>query len=998
MKCDIVLEFGGKRYKKLVITSKALEVNSPNSKYDKSSTIVIPEDEEIESIEDVVKVLDRELGSAAKQRFLNALFDSTPGLSTKGLTNKNNKNSINKITLLDNCSFDRLKTLFPNEMKVLPSDKEGGYHISLITGAYVNGDELQGRVFANGIENYILRSADDVKRFALTEAKKNLVNELVNGNEIGIEEDRGSMLKDRYEDKLKAIVEFAKGKDEIVERIKSELNSDVTIQSVLIDYLNHKSEYSGYYVEHDGKVFQSGVLMRDFCSELNHDKILYGQSSESPLAQALRGISIKRNRLGKDSLYKLLTQFDPEYMKDVSRADFLNMGKAEMTELLNHFFEGDLLLQNFEVTDVDVTKESRVNLTQQQINGLFNKTKKRLIKDATVESKPSKDLKYEDVVKTVADAKEWIGEVYVDKAGNEYTLNIQEVNGKITYSYQSKTMSDEQRVYVKYKGTVLSDEFDFADFGHDSWNVFQKADESEDDSVDDKVIDGKYHGYYIYQTTKNGQDIFIISKSVIHPDLYVSGKFATLKDAKNAVIGYNHSMSIGKGTMHELKAFNLDPESDKPVRMSSYVKIGFNTSPGQTIDVIDFYISPNIINKLNIQEKDLFFSGKIKDVIKFYSAERFGLSDDLKDKMKRILDTPEKAGTFVLALVDRGIMYNTIPSEDVAEGDKTTKKYGLNEEQLKAIDQVLNELEDPKFKQYVVRRSYKQNPDNKGYVDIQPYTTYIQALSDSGMTVNSSGTINLKGDDDNGNPKTISPLQSLTTSLYNLKNVFNNGIFKGTGIEIVITDNESLKTDPDLLDGEGKSIFGEGFDPSVIKGFVYNNKIYINQSNVSDGANTMFHEVFHIMFGAIRANDIKNGTHIYEDILDKYDEEGKELKAIKDRVETSYKNMAYLDKKEEIVVRYLARIMENGSSLFYANNEKKLQDQTTSELLSLVRKTLGDVQEALSFDFKSDVEFKNSFDTLFKDKNITSEMTKQRIVANLIEDGISSELIEEDCK
>jgi len=52
----------------------------------------------------------------------------------------------------------------------------------------------------------------------------------------------------------------------------------------------------------------------------------------------------------------------------------------------------------------------------------------------------------------------------------------------------------------------------------------------------------------------------------------------------------------------------------------------------------------------------------------------------------------------------------------------------------------------------------------------------------------------------------------------------------------------------------------------------------------------------------------------------------------------------------------------------------------------------------LSFDFKSDVEFKNSFDTLFKDKNITSEMTKQRIVANLIEDGISSELIEEDCK
>lgn len=114
------------------------------------------------------------------------------------------------------------------------------------------------------------------------------------------------MLKDRYEEKLKEIVNLIKTKKEIVERIKSELNSDVNIQSVVLDYLNHKSEYLSYYFDFGKERLQAGVTLRDFTSELNLEKVIY-QDSESPLAAALRGVSIKRNNFSKEDLYNVLS-------------------------------------------------------------------------------------------------------------------------------------------------------------------------------------------------------------------------------------------------------------------------------------------------------------------------------------------------------------------------------------------------------------------------------------------------------------------------------------------------------------------------------------------------------------------------------------------------------------------------------------------------------------------------------------------------------------------
>jgi hypothetical protein len=67
-------------------------------------------------------------------------------------------------------------------MKALEPREE--YRISLIDKARVNGHELRGRFFVNGEANYVLRDEEEVRRFAVTEKKKNLVDKYVKGDEI----------------------------------------------------------------------------------------------------------------------------------------------------------------------------------------------------------------------------------------------------------------------------------------------------------------------------------------------------------------------------------------------------------------------------------------------------------------------------------------------------------------------------------------------------------------------------------------------------------------------------------------------------------------------------------------------------------------------------------------------------------------------------------------------------------------------------------------------
>nr|DAX08946.1 MAG TPA: hypothetical protein [Bacteriophage sp.] len=66
------------------------------------------------------------------------------------------------------------------------------------------------------------------------------------------------------------------------------------------------------------------------------------------------------------------------------------------------------------------------------------------------------------------------------------------------------------------------------------------------------------------------------------------------------------------------------------------------------------------------------------------------------------------------------------------------------------------------------------------------------------------------------------------------------------------------------------------------------------------------------------------GSNNYKNILEFYN---KKVSSItKNKVNTLYKNLAYLDRVEEGVVRYLARQVENGDPFYYEDKTNEAID------------------------------------------------------------------------
>lgn len=128
-----------------------------------------------------------------------------------------------------------------------------------------------------------------------------------------------------------------------------------------------------------------------------------------------------------------------------------------------------------------------------------------------------------------------------------------------------KRLTNDDKIKLKRKGKVLKDEFNF---GYDTMNIFTPVNE-------DGVSDGYYKGYYIYNhLNENGENLFIVSGSVISPNLYDPPKFKSLKDAKLAVEGFNRSANISRQTKVELKQMIGSSNGKR------YVHLEFSTNPG----------------------------------------------------------------------------------------------------------------------------------------------------------------------------------------------------------------------------------------------------------------------------------------------------------------------------------------------------------------------------------------------------------------------------------
>lgn len=211
------------------------------------------------------------------------------------------------------------------------------------------------------------------------------------------------------------------------------------------------------------------------------------------------------------------------------------------------------------------------------------------------------------------------------------------------YSYKGKKLTNDDKVKLKRKGRVLKDEFNF---GYDTMNIFTPVNE-------DGVDNGYYKGYYIYNhLNEAGDNIFIVSNSVISPNLYDPAKFKSLKDAKLAVEGFNRSANISKQTKVGLKQILGSSDGKR------YVNLEFPTNVGQTINSIAYPIGQK--TKLFAQEHNLITTKKPSEIQAFYKQRGIDISS---------LDLPEKIGIFLYAMTENGYSINAMQGKTLEDSD-----------------------------------------------------------------------------------------------------------------------------------------------------------------------------------------------------------------------------------------------------------------------------------------------------------------------------------------
>lgn len=892
MECDVILEIGGKS----------------NFKIDRESS-----EKELDSLQDIVEYLD----TLPEHKIKQLIYD----LQTSSTRVKNSQKYFLDKQLIGNCSFENLKLRYPEETELI-KDIEKPYIITLVDKAYSNGDMLKGRVVVNGVVSYIFRNKFDVQNFAETEHKKHLAEQIIADNDI-----TDQYLSEKYKDKLNIIKDnYKKNLERIIKEVDPTPSEQFTIKHLILDYLNNSSDYTKLIKVGD-QIIDSGSVLNDFCRELNKQQVI-NEDSESDLARYLRRLHWKRESFGKSELYKGLVTYIPEFSQEVSEQQFINLDQDGMESLLQKYFKNDIILSNYHVESVGKSVPQTIRLTKSQVKKLFENTLalKNTERKALGELELSNS--YEDNISSLEDAQAFFqGHLNMDIDGEIYTLNISKDKDQIVYSYRGKKLTNDDKVKLKRKGRVLKDEFNF---GYDTMNIFTPVNE-------DGVNNGYYKGYYIYNhLNEAGDNIFIVSNSVISPNLYDPAKFKSLKDAKLAVEGFNRSANVSKQTKVGLKQILGSSDGKR------YVNLEFPTNVGQTINSIAYPIGPK--TKLFAQEHNLITTKKPSEIQAFYKQRGIDISS---------LDLPEKIGIFLYAMTENGYSINAMQGKTLEDSDYAN------------IRKIIFDINNAPIKQYLVERSNKNGEGN--------YTTYIKSLSDSGITINSTGV------DLAGNP----PTQSLTSTLFNLKDTLENTLFKDTPIKIVITDNEQLAQ---LQDQNGNRIFHDGTDG--VRAFIYDNNLYINQSNAS--INDLLHETFHIVLGAIKAQDMNEGTRNYENILNFYDKKVSQM--TKNRVNDLYRNLAYIDRMEEGVVRHLARQVENGDVFYYSDRTNEAIDLFRQQFLNIRQ----NIRKNIKLDLDSDLGFQSSINTLVSSQ--VGQMQKNRIISNLIEKGIEKGLILENCK
>lgn len=874
--------------------------------------------QDLSSLSDISSFIQQNWNAVKRNSFIRKLQNSS------SLLNASEQLWLGK-PIIGNTTVEYIKYLYPEAGEILdkiPDMKP--YNITLINSAFSNGKSLKGRVIGNGVVTNVIRNRYDAEKFARTEYTRYMASQLLQGDDIDKENPKNSKyLTDKYKEKLMRIKKShaRKIKEHIKERIPK-FDGEITLKHLINDFLDYKNDY----LDINNGVDEVSVL-NDFCRELLYLPI-YNSDTESELARRLRSLHYKREEFGKLELYEAIEQLGTEEQKkllqETGRQQFVDMTLEDMQKLMTSLFQDDVTLSRYQVISVEKTNEQRVFLTEDQINQLLQNKNENLEK--------SKKVKREDL-NDIEGIKEFFGEDFTITVDNKtYKIDLIQDGDKIRYYYYKTKLTNNSKIQFKYKGKTLASEFGI---GRDTMKLIVPVEE-------EGITDGQYMGMYIYKYKPNkGSAIYFVSKSVLHPDLYNISKFSSLKDAKQAAEGYVRAANIEKETNIKIKQ-EIDIPQGRDVRS---VLLKHKVTPGSAISSIYYPIKKS--TKLKSQEYRLFTKEPMHVIQEFYQ-NTFGIN-------LTSLDTPEKIGTFLYAMTEADLTIENLQKE--LDTSKTLSKKTKDE-----VDRVINSFDDVKVHQFLVEKYENRNEGT---------LVYLKSLLDH--EVNSTGFV-----PDQGLPSEFVKRKSLHT----LQTLLNEGLFKGTSVEVLIQSKQDIAQ---LKTEDGKSLFPDVSVLDSVRGFVHNNKIYIVTENAD--VHDLMHETLHITLGAFKADNYK----LYEYLVNYFYKLIPESQ--KNIVNTRYENFALMDRKEETVVRYLASMISNNSQFFDVRQITDLDSLIFKEFRGLsgtIKKAINkvtDTADGNTFDFKSRLQI------LLSSDDSLSNMQKHRIATNIIEKGIRDKKI-----
>ena len=401
-----------------------------------------------------------------------------------------------------------------------------------------------------------------------------------------------------------------------------------------------------------------------------------------------------------------------------------------------------------------------------------------------------------------------------------------------------------------------------------------------------------YRGYTIY-IDKDGN--YYYDRHILTTKSY-GKKYTSLDRVKKAIDYKLRNDPVRKQSLIEFKTMG-----DRNV---VYVPNRF--IPGQVLKVLNMRFSSN--QALDSFEQSLIYDSGINNSNTLQTFYEYILGiveidskDYIKNQLKYVINTAEKAACFIYALNEQEGIYR----EPIS---------------LQSFTKIMDRFKNPTYSYYVVEEvASSPVSGGKGFKD------YITSTKEGKVTNGTYRTLvtPIPSSDIHKslvsiNEGTARPAQSIR-----LLDDLAQKLYDKLGVQVHVETQSSLE---DLFREWGEEM------PSDVHGFVRGGEIYINSSTATD--EDFIHEYTHLMLGVLKARNYDNYYELVNIVGNL-----KECEYLKKSIKKAYPNLADVDLNEEVFAAALGKHLSGYDFGDFLNGELKSAKQAVdSEMGSIFSK------------------------------------------------------------